>query len=198
MRCLCCVLTAMATAIGGEALDLDVTILDMERGLAIARATDNERASFHAPYIHKVDTPFVESIEVVSEYRRVVLIAEEHIRKGDRLFAYSTTLTQKAVSPWKSRLSLVARMRFHPHNTYVDVPDVDLVLPGKEQARIGVLKEPIMGFAGEPGSGRVPVLGAIVEGVFDAAALGDGTYEFIVRLDRKDVSRTTFNLATLQ
>ena len=197
MRCLCFVLTAIAAGVGVEALDLDVTIQDVERGLAIARATDNERATFHAPYIHKVDTPFVESIEVVSEYRRVVLVGEDHIRKGDRLFAYSTTLTQKAVSPWKSRVSIVARMRFHPHNTYVSVPDVDLVLPGKEQARIGVLKDPILGLAGEPGSGRVPVLGAVVEGVFDAAALGDGTYEFIVRLDRKDVGRTTFNLAAL-
>jgi hypothetical protein len=198
VRCLCYALTAIAAGVGVEALDLDVTIQDMERGLAIARAADNERATFHAPYIHKVDAPFVESIEVVSEYRRVVLVGEDHIRKGDRLFAYSTTLTQKAVSPWKSRVSIVARMRFHPHNTYVSVPDVDLVLPGKEQARIGVLKEPIMGLAGEPGSGRVPVLGAVVEGVFDAAALGDGTYEFIVRLDRKDVGRTSFNLAALQ
>ena len=198
MKCLCVVLTAIAAGVGVEALDLDVTIQDMERGLAIARATDNERATFHAPYIHKVDTPFVESIEVVSEYRRVVLVGEDHIRKGDRLFAYSTTLTQKAVSPWKSRVSIVARVRFHPHNTYVGVPDVDVVLPGKEQARIGVLKDPIMGLAGEPGSGRVPVVGAVVEGVFDAAALGDGTYEFIVRLDRKDVGRTTFNLGVLQ
>ena len=35
-------------------------------------------------------------------------------------------------------------MRFHPQNNYVGVPNVDIALPGREAARIGVLKDPIL------------------------------------------------------
>src|SRR5918995_1375322 len=102
-----------------QALDLDVTVQDIDRALSIARSTDGERARFHATYIKKLNTPFIESVEVVSEYRRVVLLTEERIRKGERMFAYSTTLAQQALGPWKTRVSIVARVRFHPQNNYV-------------------------------------------------------------------------------
>lgn len=181
-----------------RALDLDVTPQDIERGLAIARSTERERASFHGPYVQQVNTPFVEKVEVISEYRRVVLIAEERILKGERMFAYSTTLAQQALQPWKTRVSIVARLRFHPQNTYVGLPEVDIALPARERARIGVLKDPILALPTQQKGDRQPVLGAIVEGVFDAAALGDGTYEFVISLDRKEVGRVTFDLAALQ
>ena len=190
----------VAALLGGvsHALDLDVTLQDIERALSIARSTDTERAKFHAPYVRHVNLPFVEKVEVTSEYRRAVLIAEERIRKGDRMFAYSTTLVQQALQPWKLRISIVARMRFHPQNNYVGVPDVDITLPGRESARIGVLKDPILALPTQRAGDRLPVLGAVVEGVFDAAALGDGTYEFVISLEKKEVGRVTFDLAVLQ
>jgi hypothetical protein len=92
----------------------------------------------------------------------------------------------------------VARLRFHPQNTYVGVPDVDIALPGRERAKIGVLKDPILALPTQRQGDRLPVLGAIVEGVFDAAALGDGTYEFVVSVEKKEVGRVTFDLAVLQ
>jgi hypothetical protein len=194
-----CLVVALALAGGvvGHALDLDVTLQDIDRALAIARSMDNERARFHAPYIQAIDTPFVESVEVISEYRRVVLLAEERIRKGERMFAYSTTLAQQALGPWKVRVSVVARMRFHPQNNYVGVPDVDIVLPQRERARIGVLKDPILALPSSRPGDRLPVMGAVVEGVFDAEALRDGTYEFVISLDKKEVGRVTFDLAKL-
>ena len=190
------VLPIASTAAVG-ALDLDVTLQDIERGLAIARATDGERAKFHAPYIKTINTPFIESVEVVSEYRRVVLLAEERIRKGERMFSYSTTLAQQALGPWKTRVSIVARLRFHPQNNYVTVPDVDIALPQRAAARIGVLKDPILALpTAQPGD-RLPVLGAIAEGVFDSNSLRDGTYEFVISVDKKEVGRVTFDLAVL-
>jgi hypothetical protein len=191
-----CSVLLMSAVLG--ALDLDVTLEDIERGLSIARSTDSERARFHAPYVRQVNTPFVEKVEVISEYRRVVLMAEERILKGERMFAYSTTLSQQALQPWKSRVSIVARLRFHPLNSYVSLPELDITLPGRERARIGVLKDPILALPTQRPGDRLPVLGAIVEGVFDAAALGDGTYEFVISREKKDVGRVTFDLAALQ
>ena len=188
---------AVAGSAAVQALDLDVTVQDIDRGLSVARSTDSERARFHAAYIQKLNTPFIESVEVVSEYRRVVLLAEERLRKGERMFAYSTTLAQQAIAPWKTRVSIVARLRFHPQNNYVLVPDVDIALPQRERARIGVLKDPILAMPNPQPGDRLAVLGAVVEGVFDASVLRDGIYEFVVSVDKKEVGRVTFDLGVL-
>ena len=191
--CLPLIVTAHAAAV-----QLDLTSQDIERALAIARGSEVERAAFHAPYIRALKDPVVERVEVVSEYRRVVLTAEDRARKGDRIFGYSALLAQKAVAPWNRRVSVVARLRFHPQNTYVDVPAAEVVLDGLERARIGVLKEPIMALASQNPNERVPVMGAVVEAVFDATQVNDGTREFGVRLDGKTIARVTFDLGALR
>jgi hypothetical protein len=189
-------LSAVVTASGS--IDLDVTLQDIDEALSIARSTDAERARFHAPYVVALDDPFVERVEVISEYRRVVLLAEEHAAKGDRAFTYSTSLAQQAAGPWKQRVSIVARLRFHPLNAYVDVPPVDIALEANPSARIGVLKQPVLALPTSRPGDRLPVLGALVEGVFDAAAVAQAAPEFTVRLDGKELKRITLNLAALR
>ncbi len=180
-----------------SAIDLDVTTQDVERALSIARDRDVERARFHAPYIKKLDTAEVETVEVVSEFRRYVLSTEEHIRRGERKFSFSTALAQQALAPWKTRLAIIARLRFHPLNRYITVPAAEIELVGNDRALIGVLKDPIMGMpSGKPKDGT-PVMGALVEGVFDAAVVGEGIREFIVRLEGREIARVTFDLKTL-
>lgn len=180
------------------AIDLDVTPEDIERALAIARSTDAERARFHAPYIRTLDVPFVETVEVVSEFRRVVLLAEERARKGDRLFGYSVSQTTQALGPWRRRVSIVARMRFHPLNTYVAVPEVDVGLEGVDAGRVGVLREPILALPSAQPGDRQPILGALVEGVFEAEAVAEGEHVCIVRLDGQEVARVTLDLGRLR
>jgi hypothetical protein len=189
---------AIATVAPVTTLDLDVTPQEIERALAIARSSDGERARFHAPYIVKVNDPFLESVEVVSEYRRVVLLAEDRGRKGDRAFGYSLKLAQQALGPWHQRVSVIARLRFHPQNNYVDVPPADIVLLGAESARIGVLKDPILSLpSGNPGE-RLAVLGAVVEGSYDATGVGQTVREAVVTLDGKQLGRVKFDFGVLQ
>lgn len=181
-----------------RAIDLDVTPEDIDRALAIARGTESERQRFHAPYIKRVDQPVIETVEIVSEFRRVVLLAEERARKGDRLFGYSVASAQQAVGPWVKRLAVKLRVRFHPQNTYVDVPPVEISLTGNAAAQIGVVKEPVLAFpSSEPGA-RVPILGAVVEGVFDAVLVGNGIREFVVAVNGSEAGRFSFDLAALQ
>ncbi|MGQ0736042.1 MAG: hypothetical protein ACT4QD_20610 [Acidobacteriota bacterium] len=180
------------------AIDLDVTAQDVEQALTIARSSEAERARFHQPYVRRVNLPLVESIEVVSEYRRVVLLAEERVIRGDRLFGYSVRLAQEAAAPWKRRLSVVARLRFHPQNTYVAVPDVEIVFEALPGARIGVLKQPVESLPSLQPSAHRPILGALVEGVFDAVAVGDGRRDFSVRLEGKEVASVSFDLTALR
>ncbi len=176
------------------AVDLDVTPQDVERALSIARSRDSERARFHAAYIRHLDTASIEKVEVVTEYRRVVLMAEERARKGDRMFGYSVSLATQAVGPWKRRVSVVARLRFHPQNNYVTVPGVDISLDGNASALIGVLREPVLSLPSSDPGDRLPVLGAVVEGVFDAEAVGPGVREFAIRVDHREIARVRFDL----
>ena len=197
---LCAFLAVLAVTPLHAAIDLDVTAEDIERVLAIARMRDKERAPFHAPYIVKVDAPFVESVEVVTELRRVVLLAEERIRKGDHGFGYSVTQARHAIAPWKQRVAFVARMRFHPQNNYVDVPNVEITLAGADGKPMGVLKQPILSLpTGTPAAAgdRLPVLGAMVEAVFDATTVGQTIREVIVWLEGKEVARTKIDLGKL-
>ena len=184
--------------IAGRAIDLDVTPQDVERALAIARAQDRERDAFHAPYIKHVNIATVERVEVVSEFRRIVLAAQDRLLKGDRAFAHSVTRAHEANTPWKRRLSIVARLKFHPHNTYVAVPPADIVLRGAGADVIGVLRDPILSLPSAQPGDHVSILGAVVETVFDAATVGQGTREFVVRLEGRELTRVTFDLGALQ
>jgi hypothetical protein len=185
---------------GGAAIGIDLTPQQIESALTIARSSETERTAFHAPYIRVLDDAVIERVELISEFRRVVLMAEDRGRTGDRMFGYSALQAQKALAPWNRRLSVVARLRFHPQNTYVDVPPAEIILDaiGGERARIGVLKEPITSLPSLKPNDRLPVLGARVEGVFDASQLHDGTRAFIIRLEGKDLARVTFDLGNLR
>jgi hypothetical protein len=54
--------------------------------LVVGRRPDAERARFHSRYEFRVGDPTVERIEVITEFRRVVLAVEERVRFGDHLF----------------------------------------------------------------------------------------------------------------
>src|SRR5436190_15254821 len=68
------------------ALVWPMTQAEMERALTTGRAFDAERARFHQPYVLAINDPTVERIEIITEFRRVVLFAEEQIRQGDHMF----------------------------------------------------------------------------------------------------------------
>jgi hypothetical protein len=178
----------LASLVPVDAIKLQLTNADIDRALVIARGRDGERAQFHAPYIEQLNTPTVQSIEIVSEFRRVVLLAEDHILRGDRGFAYSTRMAGDAVQPWKGRVSLVTRLRFHPLNTYVSVPNIEITVDGlnADAALIGVLKEPQYSMTSAPGE-QAALVGAVAEGVFDAALIGQTERTVIVRLDGKQL-----------
>ena len=183
-----------------HAINLNVTAPDIERALIIGRGTETERQRFHAPYITTLNNSSVQRLEILTEFRRYVLYAEEKIKKGERLDAHSVRLATEAVAPWKNRVSVVAHMRFHPLNTYVDVPQIEVALDGPRaaQALIGVLKEPVLSLgSGVPGE-RLPVLGARADGVFDATLIGQTQRTSTVRVDGKEVASARLDFARVE
>ena len=179
------------------AIKVDISLADVDRALSIARSRDAERAQFHAAYIKVENSPFLDRAEVISEFRRVVLMAEEQVARGDRSFAYSTTRATDALQVFRRRVSIRVQVRFHPLNNYVTLPPVTIGLVGNDAALIGVRRDPIFGFVANPGD-PAPLMGAVVEGSFEAAAVSDGQREFIVTLDNKELGRVTFDLSAIE
>ena len=73
-------------------------------------------------------------------------------------------------------MSVVAEVRFHPQNTFVTPPGIDVALDGAtgELTRIDLRNEPrYVTFGGTVGS-RAPLSGVIGEAVFDASVVGQG------------------------
>ena len=189
---------AMVAPLG--AINLTVSAPDIERALVLARDRDAERARFHARYTTTLSGPVVESVEILTEFRRIVLLAEERIRQGDRGFAYSVRMAQQASEPWKERVSVTARLRFHPQNAYVDIPRIEIGLDGPrgDAALVGVLKQPLLAMAsGAPGE-HVPILGAVAEGVFDAAIIGQTQRTATIKLDGKEVAKVKLDFAAVE
>jgi hypothetical protein len=166
--------------------------------LTIARSREAERAQFHAPYIQVVDTTFIERVEAVSELRRVVLLAEEQIARGDRRFAYSLTRATDALEVWRRRVAIIARVRFHPQNNYVDAPPVTIRLAGNDRALVGVKRDAVLALPPGRTGEFVPVLGAVVEGVFEAEALGQSVRDFVIELEGRELGRVTFDFSTIE
>lgn len=198
MRALTLCACLLTVGLQAATVNLDVTSADVERALTIARSTDAERERFHAAYVSPLTTPLVERVEVVTEFRRIVMVAEERRSRGDRLFAYSATKAADAVREFKRRLSVVVRVRFHPQNAYVALPDLSVAADGMHDAFIGISHDPITALPPGRKGEFVPVLGAVVDAVFDAAMLGQGPREFVVRVDGREAARVPFMLGTIE
>jgi hypothetical protein len=188
----CCRVAALLLA-----LVWPMTQAETERALTIGRAFDEERARFHKPYVLAVSDPAVERIEIVTEFRRVVLFAEEQIRRGDHLFGVRQA--EAAMRPWHGKVTLVAHVRFHPMNTFITPPRYEISLGDPPLGAIDVRRAPVYGFASnQKPAAPAPLTGAVVESDFDAADVGQSVRAIRLVLEGKEVAKTTVDFATLQ
>src|SRR6185436_12591166 len=92
---------------------------DIERAQQVARSRDSERTQFHRKYLFDLPGDSVTQIEVVTEFRRLVMITEDHLRIGDQMFSRSVRDAEAALAPVRGVLTLKAQLRFNPLNNYV-------------------------------------------------------------------------------
>ena len=193
------VILAAVLVAGARAVAPVVSDKDIERALKLAQASEDKRAKFHAPYILQVNDATLERVEVVTEFRRYVLTTEDQLRQGRWLFAQSITGAQQMLRPWRGRLSLVARLRFHPQNTLMTVPLYELTIGGPDLLPINVTRTPITALnSGKPGDFFAPILGATLEAVFDAAPMAQAARPVRLSLAGQEVARTTIDFAKLE
>lgn len=173
-----------------------MTQAEMDRALSIGRAFDAERARFHKPYVVAVNDPTVEQIEIVTEFRRVVLFAEEQIRRGDHMFGVRQVET--AMRPWHGKVTIAARLRFHPLNTFLAAPPYEVGVGDPRLVALDVRRTSLYAVASKQKPDTpTPLAGAIVESDFDAADVGQSIRVVRVVLDGKEVIKTSVDFATL-
>jgi len=175
---------------------------DIERGLALARGRESERAAFHARYVLKPNDPSIEQIEVVTEFRRLVLLAEDHLSRADWMFTQGVKAAETELEPWRGLITLVVRVRFHPLNMYVSVPALHVTLgapPGGQPFQpLDMTTKGVFAPPASKNNKATPLLGAIGNAIFDAAAVGQGQRPVIVVLDTTELFRTTIDFGKLE
>jgi hypothetical protein len=182
---------------GPLVIDLEVTAQDIEEVLAIARGPEAGRAGFHAPYVFK-GLPPVETIEVITERRRLALIAAERIAIGDPLFTRGTIRAEEALRPWRRRVAIAVKFAFPVNNSYTLAPPIDITLSGGPATRLDLHSETLFALPATNPSQPVPVVGARGEAVFDATAIGQATRTVMVKLGDREVVRQPIDFSVIE
>jgi hypothetical protein len=169
----------------------------IERALVVGRAFDAERARFHRPYLITIGDATVEQIEIITEFRRVVLMTEDRSRRGDHLFRLRQA--EEALGPWRGRLTIVTRLRFHPQNAYVAAPLFEIAIGPPPLSPLDVRRNTLFAspIPHQRSRTSLPLTGAVVEADFEAASIGRATRTVSVVLDGKNVASTTIDFSRL-
>ena len=207
-----------------QAIDIDVTPVIVQQAVDFAQRTKPvERGAFHRTYVVPVVAPPLRKISVVTEFRRVVLAAEEQLRLGNRLFGLREAT--EAVAPWRGRLQVIAELQYHPQNNYISVPPIDVLVWPQDERRganplipLSTERVPAYGYSfdttlpddwqtwwpfqpvmlpGPPGS--QPLTGAWIQATFDAREIGPRTrVEILVKEGVKTIGSGTFDLGSVR
>jgi hypothetical protein len=135
---------------------------------------------------------------VITEYRRYVLVTEEQLRMGNWLFAQSVPRAQERLAPWRDRLTLAARLRFHPQNTLIGLPPYELAIGAPELTPLELTRTPINALlSGRRNDHHAPLIGATLDAVFDAALVGQTTRPVVLSLDGQPIATVTIDFSRL-
>jgi hypothetical protein len=131
---------ALLLIAGGVVVPLDH--LAIQHALAIANSSlESSHRQFHADYRFPVNRAPVDFISIVSPFRRLVLLAETEMRLGRRMFGQREALA--ALRPDPDRFEVYAELTFHPHNTFIGVPEYTIDLEPVTARGPAVLPEAI-------------------------------------------------------
>jgi hypothetical protein len=155
----------------------------LDEALSLARTRDAALYdAFNAGY-RLAASGIVDSVEVITEFRRAVLLARAHTDRGDFSFTAQNLATEMA--PFRGTLSIVATVRLNPHNTYVQPPSYELYIrTGPSTKPLGARdfkRDPVY----PPGSGGpgASLAGVRLEGTFSTADVASAPDPYVTIAD---------------
>ena len=182
---------------------------DFARALNLAGSSESIRAQFHAPYIVPFKDATVEQLEVITELRRLVLAAEEQLQAGNWMlgrggFDQKGRTLKDLLKPLSGQVSIRARLRFHPHNSYVALPAFDILLGEPTLVAEQTMRTPLISPAsreGKPVSGdgkpRDFIYGATIETTFDARSINDRMLPVRLVSEGKELARAVVDFSRI-
>jgi hypothetical protein len=197
-------LLALAVAVAGPSLQAGPPIETSIGSRALAEAVrlgasadDPALERFHAAYRLPLGGPFLQSIEIVSEFRRAVLIAEGARRTGEPL---SERGAGRALEPYRGLVTIVVNVRFDPQNTHRSMPLLEAVL----YPPAGGVAEPVdqqsrPSYLSGPAPAGTPVLEGRLEASFLASSLDErGQHLVGVFVDGREIRRIPVDLSAVR
>ncbi len=173
---------------------------DMANALNLATSSESIRAHFHAPYVVPFKDATVEQFDVITEFRRLVLAAEEQLQAGNWMlgrggFDQKGRTLRDLLKPFAGQVSIRVRLRFHPHNSYVTLPAFDILLGEPTLVAEQTTRTPHVLPASGDGKPRDFIYGATIETSFDARAINDRTLPVRIVSEGKELARTTIDFS---
>ena len=176
---------------------------DVSRAFTIASGSDETRERFHASYVVPFDDPLVERLEIITEFRRLVIAAEEQLKAGNWMMgrggydAKGRTL-RDLLRPFQGQLSIRARLRFHPQNNYATLPAFDILLGEPTLLATTASRAPhVIPSNDKPGT-RDIISGATIEMAWDAVAIDDRTLPVRLFSEGEEIARHSVEFSRLQ
>jgi hypothetical protein len=165
--------------------------------LRVARGSTAERVSFHAGYRSVAADPGIDHVEVITELRRLVLLAEIHAGPKGTGWRDARDASE-ALAPYRGRLTLEARVRFHPRQGYMSLPSLDVFLSGAStmQQALDVHVKPLHNTGPVSLDGPMPIVGAEVEATFATPAVR-GVHTLIIHVDHVYLMLATIDLSRM-
>lgn len=174
---------------------------DIERALALARSRDSERQQFHSRYVFNLPDPTVTQIEIITDFRRLELIAEDHVLRGDSMFTRGVRDGENALAPTRGTVTIRAQLRFSPLNTFVALPDYALAVgttPGV-LVPIDTHSTPQFSnpFKNRDGKTVASLVGATLESSVPSENIGQASRPVVVTLDGSEIARASVDFGRL-
>jgi hypothetical protein len=176
---------------------------DIERGLALARAREADRQQFHQRYITDLSGPSVAQIEVVTEFRRLVILAEDHVLHGDFMFTRGLRAAEDAMKPTRGLVTIRAQVRFNPLNTFIVSPPYTIALGRANSDVLQPIATDLTPTFSVPFKDRSSkktlssLLGCSLEANIETAIVGRTARVVAVTLEGKDVGHTVVDFDRL-
>lgn len=185
------------------ALVLSMSSSEIERAQQVARSRDSEREQFHRRYLFDLHDATITQIEVITEFRRLVLVTEEHIFRGDWMFSRSARSAEQALAPSRGIVTIRALVRFNPLNTYIAPPPYRLAMganaagaaPAPLETRVS--SQYSAPYKARDGKTLSSLIGATLEADLALVQLGQGSRIVAVTLEGKELARTAVEFGRL-
>jgi hypothetical protein len=182
---------------------------EIERAQQVARSRDAERERFHHRYVFDLTGDTVTQLEVITEFRRLVTITEEHLRAGDQMFSRGTRAAEEAMAPSRGVVTFRSQLRFHPQNTYATIPAYKLALGPASSSPASAAASPLapletkatgefsQPFRDRSGKKATALLGATIQADLPATRIGQEIRPLGVMLDDKEIVRVPVDFGHL-